>query len=62
MVGRNLSYPEVDKKSFVERLHVFASKDYAVLIDHFRVAMNLNMKARLSAKLFIRKLVFFADG
>ena len=30
------------------------------LIGHFRVAVNLTMRARLSAKLFIRKLVLFA--
>ena len=53
MVGRNLSYPELDKKIFVKRSHIFSSSDYAVLINHFGVAVNLIMKARLSAKLFI---------
>ena len=32
-----------------------------VKIDHFWVSLNLTMKARLSAKLFIRKLVLFAN-
>ena len=37
----------------------FASR-FKFPIGHFRVAVNLIMKARLSAKPFIRKLVFFA--
>ena len=43
---------------------LFFSNDPKRLLDiaigHFRVAVDLVMKAKLSAKLFIRKLVLFA--
>ena len=37
----------------------FGSKTAFVSIGHFRVVVNLIMKASLSAKLFIWKLVLF---